>query len=80
MFKPSVTVLRTPDGDVRVLACSEDSSICLDAYRSCEDLGEIVYIRQGHIDKRKQYRQLPDNPTAEPSTPAGKRGRPKKNA
>ena len=40
-------------GVVKVLVCSEDAGKCLDAYKSCQEPGKIVYIRKGHIDKRK---------------------------
>jgi len=36
------------------LECSEDAGKCLDAYKACEEPGEIVYIRKGHTDKQKK--------------------------
>ena len=54
MFKPSVTIHRSSKGVVKVLECSEDAGKCLDAYKACEEPGEIVYIRKGHVDKQKK--------------------------
>jgi len=54
MFKPSVKIHRSAKGDVKVLECSEDAGKCLDAYKACEEPGEIVYIRKGHTDKQKK--------------------------
>jgi hypothetical protein len=54
MLKPSVTIHRSAKGVVKVLECSEDASKCLDAYKACEEPGEIVYIRKGHTDKQKK--------------------------
>jgi len=54
MFKPSVTIHRSAKGVVKVLECSEDAGKCLDAYKSCTEPGEIVYIRKGYTDKMKK--------------------------
>lgn len=54
MFKPSATVHKSPSGELKVLVCSEDASKCLDAYKSCTEPGELVFIRKGHVDKIKK--------------------------
>ena len=54
MFRPSVTIHRSAKGVVKVLECSEDAGKCLDAYKTCQEPGEIVYIRKGHTDKQKK--------------------------
>ena len=54
MFKPSVTIHRSEKGVVKVLECSEDAGKCLDAYKSCTESGEVIYIRKGHLDKMKK--------------------------
>tara|TARA_R110000772_G_scaffold212200_1_gene322745 strand:- start:256 stop:459 length:204 start_codon:yes stop_codon:yes gene_type:complete len=53
-MKPSVTIHRSASGVLKVLECSEDASKCLDAYKACEEPGQIVYIRKGHTDKQKK--------------------------
>ena len=60
MFKPSVTIHRSAKGVVKVLVCSEDAGKCLDAYKSCIEPGEIVYIRKGHTDKQKKVIVQPE--------------------
>ena len=59
MFKPSATIHRSAKGVVKVLECSEDAGKCLDAYKSCKEAGEIVYLRKGHIDKMKKVIAAP---------------------
>ena len=54
MFKPSITVHKSNDGEVKVLIVSEEAADCLQAYHECEEAGEIVYIRKGHTDKQKK--------------------------
>jgi hypothetical protein len=54
MFKPSVTIHKDASGKLSVLACSEDSDVCVKAYTDCAEAGEIVYIRKGSVDKRKK--------------------------
>ena len=56
MFKPSATFHKSPQGDVSVLVCSEDSTVCLEAYKDCTEPGELVYMRKGHMDKFKQIK------------------------
>ncbi|MEM6885886.1 MAG: hypothetical protein AAF571_12725, partial [Verrucomicrobiota bacterium] len=57
MFKPSATIHKSPAGEVKVLECSEDAQLCLEAYLNCEDPGELIYIRQGSIEKHKKWSQ-----------------------
>lgn len=54
MFKPSVTIHRAENGDVKVLECSLDADVCVKAYKECTEPGEVVYIRKGHTDKQKK--------------------------
>ena len=54
MFKPSLTVHKDPKGVVKVLVCSEDAGKAHDAYRSCEDPGEVQLIVRGHFSKGKK--------------------------
>ena len=56
MFKPSATLHKSPQGVVTVLACSEDSTVCLEAYKDCTEPGELVYMRKGHMDKFKHIK------------------------
>lgn len=54
MLKPSVTIHKSPEGELTVLVCSEDATVCLDAYKACDEPGEVIYIRKGFTDKRKK--------------------------
>ena len=56
MFKPSATLHRTQQGVITVLACSDDSALCLEAYKDCTEPGELVYMRKGHMDKFKHIK------------------------
>ncbi len=54
MTKVSFTILKPADGsEPKVLACSEDASICLDAFDNCNQAGEVQYMRKVVYDKRK---------------------------
>ena len=63
MLKPSVTIHRSEKGVVKVIECSEDAGKCLDAYKTCTEPGEVVYIRKGHIDKMKKVEAVEKKPT-----------------
>lgn len=54
MFKPSITVHKSKDGEVKVLVASEDAGKCLQVYNDCKSAGEVVYIRKGYTDKMKK--------------------------
>ena len=54
MLKPSVTIHKSPEGELKVLVCSEDANECLIAYKGCTEPGEVIYIRKGFLDKRKK--------------------------
>ena len=45
--------------DLKVLACSVDAGVCLDAFTKCEKPGEVFYIRKGSLDKRKSIKAKP---------------------
>ena len=51
MLKPSVTIHKSPEGELKVLVCSEDANECLIAYKGCTEPGEVIYIRKGHDNK-----------------------------
>lgn len=53
MFKPSLTVHKSPKGKLKVLVCSEDAGEAIKAYDACEDPGEVQLILRGHYQKSK---------------------------
>ena len=60
MVQPNVTILMPAGGkDLKVLACSVDAGVCLDAFTKCEKPGEVFYIRKGSLDKRKSIKAKP---------------------
>ena len=66
MFRPNATIHKSPTGKVTVLACSEDAVECVDAYKDCKKAGEVVYLRKGHLDKRKSISPVKKAPKPEP--------------
>jgi len=54
MFKPSLTVHKSPKGKLTVLVCSEDAVKAIDAYKACTDPGEVQLIQRGHFQKQKK--------------------------
>lgn len=69
MINPNVTLLLPEGGkDYEVLKCSVDATVCLESYKSCTEAGEVVYIRKGHIDKRKVNKAKAGKPKAEPKS------------
>ena len=54
MFKPSLTVHKSPKGKLTVLVCSEDAGKAIDAYKACKDPGEVQLIQRGHFQKQKK--------------------------
>lgn len=54
MIKVSFTILKPADGsEPKVLACSEDAQVALDAFLNCDEAGEVQYLRKVLHDKRK---------------------------
>lgn len=53
MKKVSITLLTKPDGQVEVLAASEDAQIAFDAFKDCDEAGEVQFLRKVAYDKRK---------------------------
>ena len=60
MFKPSLTVHKSPKGVLKVLVCSEDANEAIDAYKACTDPGEVQLIQRGHFQKQRKIRDLKD--------------------
>jgi 5-deoxy-D-glucuronate isomerase len=58
MFKPSLTVHKSPKGKLTVLVCSEDANKAIDAYKACTDPGEVQLIQRGHFQKQKKIRDI----------------------
>ena len=56
MFKPSLTVHKSPKGKLTVLVCSEDAEKAIDAYKACKDPGEVQLIQRGHFQKQKKIK------------------------
>lgn len=56
MFKPSLTVHKSPKGKLTVLVCSEDAGEAIDAYKSCTEPGEVNLIQRGHFSKQKKIK------------------------
>lgn len=62
MQNPSVTILIPPPAKtsprpaLKVLACDLDADPCLQAYLDCTEIGEVIYIRKGSLEKRKHNR------------------------
>ena len=54
MFKPSLTVHKSPKGVVKVLVCSESAGEAIDAYKACSEPGEVQLIQRGHFQKSKK--------------------------
>ncbi len=54
MFKPSLTIHKSPTGALSVIECSEDAAKCEQAYKDCIEEGEIQYIRNGRLEKQKK--------------------------
>ena len=54
MFKPSLTVHKSPKGKLTVLVCSEDADKAIAAYKACKDPGEVQLIQRGHFQKQKK--------------------------
>ena len=58
MFKPSLTVHKSPKGKLTVLCVSEDADDAVKAYVDCKDAGEIQLIVRGQLQKQKKIRDL----------------------
>jgi len=56
MFKPSLTVHKSPKGKLTVIVCSEDANKAIDAYKACTDPGEVQLIQRGHFQKQKKIK------------------------
>ena len=54
MFKPSLTVHKSPKGKLTVLVCSENADKAIEAYKACKDPGEVQLIQRGHFQKQKK--------------------------
>ena len=60
MTKVSFTILKPADGsEPKVLACSEDAQVALDAFVNCDEAGEVQYLRKVIHDKRKVNKPAP---------------------
>jgi len=60
MTKVSFTILKPADGsEPKVLACSEDAQVALDAFQNCDEAGEVQYLRKVFYDKRKVNQSAP---------------------
>ena len=53
MFKPSLTIHKTPKGSVSVICVSEDADDAVKAYVECKEAGEIQLIVRGQLQKQK---------------------------
>lgn len=56
MFKPSLTVHKSPKGKLTVLVLSEDADKAIKAYKACTDPGEVQLIQRGHFQKQKKIK------------------------
>ena len=54
MFKPSLTIHKTPKGSVSVICVSEDADDAVKAYVECKEAGEIQLIVNGQLQKQKK--------------------------
>ena len=53
MNKPSITIIKKPNGDYKLLAVSDNADVALDAFKNCDEAGEVqLWIKSPH-DKRK---------------------------
>ena len=68
MFKPSLTVHKSPKGKLTLLALSEDADDAVTAYANCTDEGEAQLIVRGQLQKQKKI----DAPIAKKKAPRGK--------
>ncbi len=59
MKKVSITHLVKPNGEVEVLAASEDAQVAFDAFINCDKEGEVCYSRKITYDKRKVNESAP---------------------
>jgi|14BtaG_2_1085337.scaffolds.fasta_scaffold31075_3 acylphosphatase len=70
MKKVSITHLVKPNGEVEVLAASEDAQVAYDAFINCNEEGEVCYSRKISYDKRKV-----NEPAPKPAKKATKRAK-----
>jgi len=54
MFKPSLTIHKSPKGALKVIVCSEDADDAVNAYVACKDAGEVQLIVRGTLQKQKK--------------------------
>ena len=53
MNKPSITIIKKPSGEYKLLAVSDDADDALSAFKNCDEAGEVqLWIKSPH-DKRK---------------------------
>lgn len=64
MFKASLAVHKSPKGAVKVIACSENADVAVDAYVNCKDAGEIQLIIAGRLQKQKKIAAPVEKPKA----------------
>lgn len=66
MFKPSLTIHKSPKGKLSVLSLSEDADDAVKAYVECADEGEIQLVVRGQLQKQKKI----DAPAEKPKKKA----------
>ncbi len=54
MFKPSLTIHKTPKGKLSILSLSEDADDAVKAYVECAEEGEIQLVIRGQLQKQKK--------------------------
>tara|TARA_R110002020_G_scaffold308125_2_gene523873 strand:+ start:733 stop:942 length:210 start_codon:yes stop_codon:yes gene_type:complete len=69
MFKPSITVHKSPEGKLTLLALSEDADDTVNAYHNCKEEGEVQLIVRGQLQKQKKI----DAPIIEKKATRGKK-------
>jgi len=54
MFKPSLTVHKSPKGKLTVLSVSENADEAVKSYVECKEAGEVQLIVRGQLQKQKK--------------------------
>ena len=54
MFKASLTIHKSPKGDLKILALGESAVDAVAAYNACDIPGQVQLIIRGHVQKQKK--------------------------
>jgi len=66
MFRFSIAVLKSPEGEIKVLAASDDAAEIKAARDSCEEPGEVGVLINVAPERLRKNRETPIQPAPAP--------------